>query len=199
MKRKRTVLLVLVCMLIASATWGIINYPRSETVSRLKYASGHGAVADKKRHVATRASGKVIDSGTLRLDLLEKPVPKLAGYRNDMFQPIFEDKETMMARKAAEAAAKAAAEAQRLRQAVKPPPLPSRMQREMATFVIKGFVVKDGRKTVFLNKGDEVHVLKQGDAFAGKYVATSVTDQMLKITVKDTGDEILIPLTGSRD
>jgi len=197
MNRKRKVLLFLVVALIASVTWAIFNYPRSKTVSRLKYPPGRKTVADKKRKVTTQPSGKGMGSDTLRLDLLENHFPTFTGYQRNIFQPIFEDKQTMMARKAAEAAARAAAEAKKallLRQAAKPPPQPSRMQREFASFTFKGFVLKDGRKTIFLEKGDEILVLKQGDRFAGRYMATSITDQILKIKATDTGEEIIIPV-----
>lgn len=205
MNRKQTILLVLVVALIASASWSIISYPRPKTVSRLKYSPGSRTVADKRRKVTTQPIEKRIDSDTLRLDLLEENFPTFKGYRRNIFQPIFVDKETMMARKAAEAAAKAAAEAaaeakraRRLQAMVKPPPVPSRMQRELGSFKFQGFVLKDGRKTVFLGKGEEVLVLKQGDTFGGRYVATSLTDQVLIIKATDTGEELIIPVNEIR-
>jgi hypothetical protein len=201
MNRKRTILLVLVVALIASASWSIISYPRLKTVSKLKYPPGSRVIADKKRKVTIQPLGKSITSETLRLDLLEEHFPKFTGYRRNIFQPIFEDKETMMARKAAEAAAKAAAlaaaeakKARLLQSMMKPAPIPSMMQRELGSFTFKGFVLKDGRKTVFLGKGNDVIVLKQGDTFAGRYVATSITDQVLIFKATDTGEEIIIPV-----
>jgi hypothetical protein len=197
MKQKRTILLVLGIALVGSVVWAIFNYPRSKTVSRLKYPPGGKIIADKKRKVATQPSTKEIGADTLRLDLLEENLPVFTGYRKNIFQPIFVDKETMMARKAAAEAARAAAEAKKallLRQAIKPPPQPSRMQRELASFTFKGFVLKDGRRTVFLSKGNEVLVLRQGDTFSGRYVAAAITDQMLKIKATDSGEEIIIPI-----
>lgn len=201
MNRKLVILIVLALTLIATSTWSIISYPRAKTVGRLKYPPGQRTVADKKRKSAARLSGTEVDSQTLRLDLLQERFPRFDGYRRNIFQPIFEDRETVMARKAAEAAAKAAAEAKRallLRKAVKPPPQPSRMQRELASFKYNGFVLNDGRKTVFLSKGEEVLVLRQGDSFAGKYVAASITDQLLTIKATDTGEEIIIPVSDDR-
>jgi hypothetical protein len=205
MNRKQTILLVLVVALIASASWSIINYPRPKTVSRLKYSPGSRTVANKKRKVTIQPIEKRVDSDALRLDLLEGNLPTFKGYRRNIFQPIFVDKETMAARKAAAAAAKAAAaaaaearRARRLQAMMKPPPIPSRMQRELGGFKFQGFVLKGGRKTIFLGKGDEVLVLKQGDTFAGRYVATSITDQVLIIKATDTGEELIIPVNESR-
>lgn len=201
MNRNLFILIVLALTLIATSTWSIISYPRAKTVGRLKYPPGQRMVADRKRPGVALPAGAEVDSQTLRLDLLEERFPRFDGYRRNIFQPIFEDRETVMARKAAEAAARAAAEAKRallLRQAVKPPPQPSRMQRELASFRFNGFVLNDGGQTVFLSKGDEVLVLRQGDSFAGKYVAASITDQALTIKATDTGEEIIIPVSDGR-
>ena len=107
MNRKLKALYVLLMALIASITWSFFNYPRSGTVSSLKYPPGSKADANKKRPALERSANKNVDTKKLRLDLLEQPGPDFSGYRRNIFQPIFIDRETMMARLAAEAAEKA--------------------------------------------------------------------------------------------
>jgi len=72
--------------------------------------------------------------------------------------------------------------------------VPSGIQGELYAFKFHGFLQKDGRKTVFLAKGRDITPLKQGATFAGRYLVTSVTDQVLILKVNGTGEEIVIPL-----
>jgi hypothetical protein len=194
MNRQRLVLLIAVLLLIASSIWGFFSYPRQKTVARLAYPAGSRATAKRHRPDSARAGAHVTDSRVLRLDLLENR-PPLAEYRRDIFSPLFVDKETMMARQAAAAAAEAARLARKMSQVpVKPVPVPKGVQNELAAFKYHGFLQKGGKKTVFLAKGAEISPLKQGAAFAGRFVVTSITDQVLILKVTGTGEEVIIPL-----
>ncbi len=136
------------------------------------------------------------ESRILRIDLLERR-PVFSEYQRDIFSPLFVTRETMLARQAAAAAA--AAEAARLARMksltpTKPVPVPTGIQSELAAFKLHGFLKKDGKKIVFLAKGQEITPVKEGTTFAGRYVATSITDQVLILKVTGTGEEIIIPL-----
>lgn len=192
MNQKLKVLYVLALALTASITWSFFNYPRPRTVSSLKHPPGSKAVAKKKRPALERSATKNVDTKKLRIDLLEQPGPDFSGYRRNIFQPIFIDRETMMARLAAEAAEKA--RKARAQIVVKPPPVPSRTQQELSRFKYHGFAMKAGRKAVFLSKGDEISVLKQNDKFEGRYLVTAITDQLLILKVTGTGEELILPL-----
>lgn len=199
MNRQRLVLLIAVLLLIASSIWGIFSYPRQKTVAKLKYTVGSRATADRSRPTSARTRAREADSRTLRLDLLENP-PPFAEYRRNIFSPLFVDRETMLARQAAAAAAAAAAEAARMARNMpklppaKPVPVPTGIQNELASFKFHGFLKKDGRKTVFLAKGSEITPLKQGSTFVGRFLVTSITDQVLILKVVGTDDEVIIPL-----
>jgi hypothetical protein len=195
MKRKRTILMTLLILLAASGAWCIHSYPRPGTVDRLKYPPGSRAVADGYRGSGAQAGSA--DPDRLRLDLYENHEPAFTGYQRNPFQPIFVDRETLLARQAAAAAARA-------RKAAPPPPpvrpvaVPSATQRELAGFRFHGLLEKDGRKTVFLSRGDDIVLVKEGDTVAGRYLAASLTDQVLVLRVTDTGEELVMPLVEGR-
>jgi hypothetical protein len=196
MNRQRLVLLIAVLLLFASSMWGIFSYPRQKTVAKLTYPVGSRATADRSRPTSARTGAREPDSRTLRLDLLENQ-PPFAEYRRNIFSPLFVDRETMLAR---QAAAAAAAEAARMAENMhklppaKPVPVPTGIQNELASFKFHGFLKKDGKKTVFLAKGSEITPLKQGSTFVGRFLVTSITDQVLILKVVGTDDEVIIPL-----
>ena len=200
MNRQRLVLLILVLLLIVSSIWGIFSYPRQKSVEKLKYSPGARAVSTRNRPKADVPGTSKTDNRILRIDLLERR-PVFSEYQRDIFSPLFVTQETMLARQAAAAAAAAAAaeaarvaRMQRLTKPTKPVPVPTGIQSELASFTLHGFLKKDGKKIVFLAKGQEITPVKEGATFAGRYVATSITDQVLILKVTGTGEEIIIPL-----
>ncbi|MDD2336691.1 MAG: hypothetical protein PHD01_08945 [Geobacteraceae bacterium] len=195
MNRQRLVLLILVVLLVASSIWGIFSYPRQKNVAKLKYSLGARAVSVRNRSKADGPATSKIDSGTLRINQLESR-PVFSEYQRDIFSPLFVDKETMLARQAAAAAVEAARVARMMRppKPTKPVPVPTGTQNELAAFKLHGFLKKNGKKIVFLAKGQEITPVKEGATFAGRYVATSITDQVLILKVVGTGEEVIIPL-----
>lgn len=196
MNRQRVVLPAALLLLVLSIVWGFLSYPRQKTVAKLKYPPGVKVVAERYRKPPAAPGSKPSGSRALRLDLLEH-ARDFTEYRRDIFKPLFVDRETMMQRRAAAEAAEAERRARKLRAAqapIKPPPTPTGIQTELSAFKFHGFLSKDGRKTVFLAKGADISPLRQGSTFAGRYVATSITDQVLILKVLGTGEEIIIPL-----
>lgn len=189
--------MTLLLVLIASVAWSIHSYPRPRTVDRLKYAAG-SQPSDSNKLGADAGSGAVReDPDRLRMDLFEGYQPTFTGYQRNVFQPIFVDRDTLLAREAAAAAERA------LRAAPPPPPVkpvavPSAAQRELAGFIFHGFLEKDEGKIVFLERGDQIVLVKEGATFAGRYLAASLTDQVLVLRVTDTGEELVIPLAEGR-
>ncbi|MHC1697056.1 MAG: type II secretion system protein PulP [Geobacteraceae bacterium] len=199
MNRQRLLLLILVLLLIASSIWSFYSFPRQKTVAKLTYPPGSQAVSTRNRLKTDGPGTRQTDSRVLRIDLLESQ-PVFAEYQRDIFSPLFVDQETMLSRQAAAAAAAAAAEAARRARLMPPPapvkplPVPTGVQNELAAFKLHGFLKKDGKKIVFLAKGREITPVKEGTTFAGRYVATSITEQVIILKVTGTGEEIIIPL-----
>jgi len=163
-------------------------------VSTLKYPPGQQSPRTERGGAGASATpDRRQGAATLRLDLLDRQLPDFKGYRRNIFRPIFVD-ETKMAQVKA---------ATRNRHPVLPPPPPpvpvqpmvmEPPRPELAKFTFLGFLQKDKRKIIFLSRDKEIILVKKGDIFAGRYEASSISDQVLTIRVTDTGEEIVIPL-----
>jgi hypothetical protein len=131
---------------------------------------------------------------------LEQEQSTFKGYRRNIFKPIFVDELKLLKQKAV---------------AVKPPQLPppppppqkavpvepvvaTPVSAPLARFTFLGFLKKDAQRTIFLAKDKDILLVKKGDKIAGRYEASSITDQALTLLVSDTGDEIVIPLIENR-
>lgn len=190
MNRQKLILFVTLIILVAALAWSYANWPRQKTVATLKNTSGQQpATADIK------SLNQVTDDGLiLRLDLLDREQKTFTGYHRNLFKPIFVDA-VKVAMQKAKAVKALPVVSMPVRPVATPPPV---VKREFARFTLMGFLKVDDRKTVFLRKDKEIILVKTGDVFAGRYKATSITDQALTILVTDTNDQIVIPLVENR-
>lgn len=181
MNRQKLLLFCLLILLALAMVWGYVRMPRQKRVAVLKYAPGG--------HVQPPPPGDGGRRGanSLRLDLLDRQQADFSGYRRNLFKPVFVD--PVKAARLKQVAIKP-----RPPQRPLPPPVEVPPRRELARFTFLGFLQKDNRKTVFLSRDGEIILVRKGDTFAGRYQASSVTDQALTIKVSDTGEEIVIPL-----
>ena len=192
MNRKKLILSILLLVFVLAAIVSYLKMPRQQTVSQLKNAPEK---SDRPRKSSTAA---VPDDRKLRLDLLECPPDQFAGFRRNIFRPIFRD-ETKMPPPVPV-----------LPKPVPPPPpvalpppmpvvpQPPQVVRDMARFTFLGFLKKDNRKTIFLARDKEIVLVRQGDKIAGNYEATTITDEALSIRSLSDGSEMVIPLVENR-
>jgi hypothetical protein len=182
--------------------WSFVSFPRQKTVSALKQAPGKqvATVRPTSQPVSAVKPAGSGDDRLLRLDLLDQVSAAFKGYRRNIFKPIFVDDFKLMKQKAlaqkpvlippvAVQAQKPAADAAAQ---------PETPQAVLAKFTFLGFLKKDNRKTIFLSRDKDIILVRKGDKFAGKYEATSITDQALTILVTDSGEQIVIPLLENR-
>lgn len=193
MNRQRLILSVLLVVLVLAAVVSYLRMPRQETVAQLKNAPGKAASARKPSAAAA------VDDRKLRLDLLECPSDRFAGFRRNIFRPIFRDETKLPPPMPV------------LPKPVPPPPppvalpppmpvapQPPQVVRDMARFTFLGFLKKDNRKTIFLARDKEILLVRQGDKIAGSYEATTITDDALSIRSLADGSEMVIPLVENR-
>jgi hypothetical protein len=193
MNRQRLILSVLLVVFVVAAGVSYLRMPRQETVAQLKNAPGKAVSARKPS--ATAAA----DDRKLRLDLLECPPDRFAGFRRNIFRPIFRDETKLPPPMPV------------LPKPVPPPPppvalpppmpvapQPPQVVRDMARFTFLGFLKKDNRKTIFLARDKEIILVRQGDKIAGSYEATTITDEALSIRSLADGTEMVIPLVENR-
>jgi len=194
MSRERLLLFCLLILLVLTMVWSYFRMPRPKTVATLKYPPRQQATRTERGGAGTSSTpDRRQGAAALRLDLLDQQVPDFKGYHRNIFKPLFVD-ETKMAQ--------ARAAIKKRRPVLPPPPPPVPVQPmvmepprpELAKFTFLGFLQKDKRKIIFLSRDKEIILVKKGDVFAGRYEASSITDQVLTIRVTDTGEEIVIPL-----
>lgn len=199
MNRQRLILFILVIVLVLAVIWSYSAIPRPKTVAALKSAPGQQAKTAAVKPVTQAA--EAVDSRVLKLNQLDQVQSSFKGYRRNIFKPIFVDELKLLKQKAV---------AVKPPQLPPPPPLPPQKTvpaepvvakpeaAPLARFTFLGFLKKDSQRTIFLAKDKDILLVKKGDKIAGRYEASSITDQALTLLVTDTGDEIVIPLIENR-
>lgn len=200
MNRQRLILFVLAILFVVAVIWSYTAIPRYKTVSTIKRSPGKQVKTTAPPAKST--SGTTVDNRVLKLALLEQGQASFKGYRRNIFKPLFVD-ELKLAKQKAVAV---------MSQSLIPPNKPVQIEPAqpvapvvaqpvtvpLARFTFLGFLKKDAQRTIFLAKDKDIILVKKGDKIAGRYEASSITDQALTLRVSDTGDEIVIPLFENR-
>jgi hypothetical protein len=196
MNRQKLLLSILLVSFVISVVYGYLRMPRQKTVDKT------GPALVRKTSEKTPVANKPEDK-KLHLEMLDRTPPRIAGFRRNIFRPIFhEDLKALN---------------------LPPPPLPPKFLpkppttppstapqttttappavpepppyvRDMAAFKFLGFVKKDNRKTIFLAKSNDIFLVRNGDIISDKYEVTNISDEALTINVVAEGREIIIPL-----
>jgi len=203
MNRQKLILTVLLALLgVSSLQFFPDASPKTGLRSRSSSTTAARVTAVPRKAVSPPAAQQRVDERKLRLDLLDATPPPFAGFRRNIFQPIFREEAKP---------SKLPLPAPPVRPALpKPPPpppavpvppaapAPTPVQQEMARFTFLGFLKKDNQKTIFLSSSNEIFLVKKGDKIAGKYEVTNITDEALTIHVLADGSEIIIPLVENK-
>ena len=67
---------------------------------------------------------------------------------------------------------------------------PTPMEKAVAAFTFIGFMEAEKIKTIFLARGDEIYIVKEGDTILGQYLVKRIRDDKITITSSD-GSEVL--------
>lgn len=197
MNRQRLILFVLSVIFVIAAIWSYTAVPRQKTVAKLTYAPGSQAIPAA---TAVRAAAREAHDGRiLNIALLEREHAYFKGYRRNIFKPVFVDEQKLLKQKAAALKPPQLPPVQAQKTAPAAPPVVIKPEAAaLARFTFLGFLSKDSQRTIFLAKDKDILLVKKGDKVAGRYEASSITDQALTLLVTDTGDEIVIPLIENR-
>lgn len=197
MNRQKLILFILLLVLALAAIVSYMRMPRQQTVSKLRFTPGEANRSSKQLPSVRNGGTK------LRLDLLECPPNRFAGFSRNIFRPIFSD-DTKPLPSAPVLPRPVPLPPSMPAVAVAPPPVlpaapqPPQVVRDMARFTFLGFLKKDNRKTIFLSRDKEILLVRQGDKIAGNYEATTITDEALSIRSLTDGSEMVIPLVENR-
>ncbi|RNC68728.1 MAG: type II secretion system protein PulP [Desulfuromonadales bacterium] len=195
MNRQRLILSVLLVVLAISAAISYFRMPKQNTVAVSKSPpTPVRAAADKKTAPAT----PVVDEKRLRVDLLECRQNGFTGFKRNIFKPVFVDETKKPPVLPKPVPPPPLPPPKPVAAPPPPPPEPPQVVRDMARFTFLGFLKKDNKKTIFLAKDKEIILVRQGDKVAGKYEATTITDEALSIRSVSDGSEMVIPLVENR-
>lgn len=205
MNRQKLILVVLLICLVGALVYSYVRMPRQQRAPKAAFTSATTArTAVSPRKAAPRKPVQQRgDERKLRLDLLDAQRPHFAGFRRNIFQPIFKEevkpsRVPLPAPPVRTALPKPPPPPPVASPVQPPPPAPTPVQQEMARFTFLGFLKKDGRKTIFLSSNNEIFLVKKGDKIAGKYEVINITDEALTIHVLADGSEIIIPLVENK-
>ena len=195
MNRKKLLLSILLISFAISVGYGYLRMPRQKTADRT------GPAPARKSPERAAETTKPADN-KLHLELLDRVQDRVAGFRRNIFRPIFhEDLKALNLPPPPPLPSKLSGKSQVppppvAQQPVPPPaaPEPPPYVRDMAAFKFLGFVKKDNRKTIFLARNNEIFLVKHGDLISDKYEVTGITDEALTINVVAEGRELIIPL-----
>ncbi|KIE42167.1 MULTISPECIES: hypothetical protein [Geobacter] len=197
MNRQRLILAILLVLLGLSLIYSYVRTPRQQTVASSPATKAKAPARDKK----TAPAKPVADETRVRLDLLECGKGRFAGFRRNIFRPIFHDETKVPpAPPVLPRPIPPPVPPRPVPPPVPPvaPPQPPPVVRDMARFTFLGFLKKENRKTIFLAKDKEIILVRQGDKIAGIYEAVNITDEALSIRSTTDGSEIVIPLVENR-
>ena len=202
MNRKKLALCLLLLALAASIVYGVLQSPKEQRVTTLKYRPGVAAPAAGRGAPPSRSGAG--DSG-VHLALLDRELPRFSGFRRNIFSPIFREevkpppfKPLALPPPPRPVTAQAPAS---LPPPPPPPPPPTADEVaavEMAKFTFLGFLKNGGQRTVFLSSNNEIFLAKKGSLLGAKYRVSDLTDDAITIKPIAGGRELVIPLVENR-
>lgn len=199
MNRQKLALFLLLLVFVGTIAASFLRSPREQRVATLKYRTG--AVATEVRKPLAKGEAP---EAVLHLELLSREFPRFAGFRRNLFTPIFREEVKPPPFKALPPPPKPVKLPPPQPQAASLPPVPAPptpeqiADSELAKFTFLGFLEKNGEKTVFLSSNNEIFLAKKGSSLGGKFQVTGLSDDALTIRSLAGGRELVIPLVENR-
>ena len=207
MNRQKLLLCALLLILAGSIAYSFLRSPKQERVASLTYAPG--ATAGARKGQAPPKSQPQAAEGEVNLALLDREPPRFSGYKRNIFSPIFRDEVKPPPFKPLPPPPRTVKSPVPLPQAAPPPPPPppppptpeelarQAAEAELSKFTFLGFLKKDGQKTVFLSKNNEIFLAKKGSTL-GQFQISELSDDAITIRSALGGRELVIPLIENR-
>jgi len=206
MNRQKLVLCLLLLVFAAAVFYSFLRSPKQQVVP-LKNRPGALATIARNKGVTPSPQSGAGDSG-LHLELLNREQPPFAGYRRNIFSPIFSEEVKALPFKPLPPPPPPVAPPPPpppapVQAPPPPPPSPEEIanqlaENELSKFTFLGFLKKDGEKTVFLSSNNEIFLAKKGSNLGQKFQVADLTDDAITIRSKVGGRELVIPLVENR-
>jgi hypothetical protein len=188
MNRQKMALALLLFLFAMALVYSFMGRPQQKSVKKLKYAPG-------MRVASYGAIDRARDDKQLRLELLDREMPRFTGFRRNIFRPVFSSEMK-----------RASIPLKPLKPSPPPPPPPPPVEKtpaqiameDVGQFAFLGYLQKENRRTVFLTKNNEILLVKKGDKIAGKYEVADISENMMTIALTPGGEQVAIPLQQNR-
>jgi len=204
MNRQKLILCLLLVVLAGSIAYSVLRSPPERRAATLTYRPG---VPVSVRPGAGAPQGGSSE-GRVHLALLDQEPPRFAGFRRNIFSPIFSEELKLPPFKPLPPPPRPVALAPPppppqipLLPPVPPPPPPTADEiaaGEMAKFTFLGFLKQGGARTVFLSSNNEIFLAKKGTTLLSKFQVSDLTDDAITIKTIAGGRELVIPLVENR-
>ncbi len=176
---KKRILLILLLILAGSITYRLLNPIEQERIARLSYTGVRPAVPHKIKagDTSSAETGRII-----RLDLLTEPRSHSGRTRRDIFN-------------------KRRVTVQRPQPASPPRVIPPanlerrKVQEQLDRFRTFGYMDQKNERTLFLEYGRDILVVRKGDRINGKYLVKDINPERLTLWAEMLGEHIHIDLT----
>lgn len=203
MNRQKLVLSLLLLVLAGSIGYSFLRSPRQQEVATLK--NRPGMVASVTRNKKAPAPTAAVNNQSVHLAQLDQAQSGVSGFKRNIFSPIFKEE--------APPALKLPPPPPPVKLPPLPPPMPQAQpappppppptqaqvdEAEMAKFVFLGYLKKNGEKTVFLSRNNEIILAKKGTRLGSRFQVTDLTDEALTIKSLTTDQQMVIPLVENR-
>ncbi len=203
MNRQKLILFLLLLVFAGSLAYSFLRAPKEQHAAALKYRPGAPAGSAVGRGASAPAAGG--GEGRVHLELLDRELPHSAGFRRNIFSPIFSEEVKLPPFKPLPPPPKP------VKLPPPPPqplPLPAPLpappsaeqiaDSELAKFTFLGFLEKNGEKTVFLSSNNEIFLAKKGSNLGAKFQVTGLSNDAITIKSLAGGREMVIPLVENR-
>jgi hypothetical protein len=182
--RKKALLALCLCLLAISVTYRILNPFRQESVANLSFprTASHAPNAGPK---GGEEQPGVIDRDVWVELFLHPPV-----HSGEVFKNVFQRQDEPVPLLGSAGSAEGGPEPG-------PPPEADKrlqVQEELSRFRSFGFMRGKDEKVLFLERGKDILLIREGDRIDGKYLVKSITEKQLVIRAESIGEDVRIEL-----
>lgn len=186
--RKKTILAVLACIFVLSLTYRLLNPYEQKRVKNLTFTGEKASTPRGKKPSANfdLPSGDLL----IRLDLLSDRRIHSATVQNNIF---FKRTTVPVKEKPVDLEK---APPQKTEPSISP--LENKrlqVQQELSHFKTFGFLELNNEKTLFLERGKDIFIIRKGDRIDGKYLVKEISESMLTLKAEEINEDVHIDIS----
>lgn len=186
--RKKTLLAVLACIFVLSLTYRLLNPYEQKRVKNLTFTGEKAPAAGRKKPSANfdLRSGDL----SIRLDLLTDRRIHSGTVQKNLF---FEETTVPVKEKPVDIIKAPPKETEKPISHLENKRL--QIQQELSDFKTFGFLELNNEKTLFLERGKDIFIIRKGDRVNGKYLVKEISESMLTLRAEEINEDVHIDIS----